>query len=216
MINTWGWHYVSAFVTNRGVLCDCAIQYRQSHLFSSKMLIEYSYLISFMLMEYELIKFSYYLCSRKQNQSLDTLISSWGFASLGTSDSQAKKGFGCQDVAIKWSSGCVFSHVKSCTYILYYSCICKVVYIHIYIYMYNTVYEAFLLDSKVTPQSCSGLLKGSTSFISVFPPLCRWDFCFDDWIIFVYILMPWLITDRLSWAECWQNSAQNFLLLAYN
>lgn len=63
MINTWSWHYVSAFVTNRGVLCDCAIQgvqaSRHSHLFSLKMLIEYSYLISFMLMEYELIKFSY-------------------------------------------------------------------------------------------------------------------------------------------------------------
>lgn len=69
---------------------------RQSHLFSSKMLIEYSYLISFMLMDYELIKFSYYLCSTKQNQSLDTLISSWGFARVKTAESQANFGFGFQ------------------------------------------------------------------------------------------------------------------------
>lgn len=150
MINTWSWHYGSAFVTNRGVFCDCAIQClqpsRQSHLFSSKMLIEYSYLISFMLMEYELIKFSYYLCSMKQNQSLDTLISSWGFASLKTSDPQAE----CQDVAIN-------------EVLLVFSATLKVV--HIY-----SIWSLSAGFRSYTP-SCSGLLKGSISFILVFTPL---------------------------------------------
>lgn len=151
MINTWSWHYVSAFVTNRGVFCDCAIQClqlsRQSHLFSSKMLIEYSYLISFMLMEYELIKFSYYLCSTKQNQSLDTLISSWGFASLKTSDPQAE----CQHVAIN-------------EVLVVFSATLKVV--HIYIRG-----EAFLLDPEVTHHPALAFSKAAFLSSWCFHPL---------------------------------------------
>lgn len=71
MINTWIWHYVSPFATNRTFFCDCEIHCsqfsRHGHLFSSKLLIEYSYFWSFMLMVYEVTGFSSYLCPMKQN-----------------------------------------------------------------------------------------------------------------------------------------------------